>query len=276
MRRVAVLSSFYPSGSAPYAHMFAHTRSRYYKSHGYDVEVFVPSKFADTYKIYGIVVHRLPVREILRRLEGFDAATIHLLYHRADKDIDAGPVYDVLARSGIPLLFFIHGVEVQSIWRSRRADIAFRSPRSIARWLYRDIFLLRRMKSTVQAFLSQDRAMTFVAPSRWMFEEAHKTLGIDLMEHGVVIPNGIDTKRFTFGDRWEHRHRLLSLRPLEWGGKYGVDLALKAAAELPSPFEFEPIGKGRDENVVREWLDQNDGRRSIRLNTKFLPHAQIA
>lgn len=273
--RLAVVTSRYASPRDPYARAFVHTRNRMYVRHGATVQVFVPTPRPYTYTFEGIPVAGLPAADIVRRLDAFDAVLIHLLHpsHRAAQD--GRRVYDGLLRSGQPTLFFIHGIEVQRVTRVRRAQLSLRRPRSLAIAGYHDFFQIPVLKHYLRRFFDEHPAARFVTVSRWMLDEIHRNLHLNLQPKAHVIPNGIHTRRFVFRDRWPQRHRLLAIRPLIWGGKYAVDLAVKTMHWLPTPFTLSLYGRGPDAARVRRWLQRHGLSQRVRVVARFFEHAEL-
>ena len=250
--KFCVLTGQYPNSASPYRHGFVHTRNLWYRHFGHEVLVLVPAKQRTEYQYDGINVIEAPVQELMREMshESIDTYCIHLLLHRMDKEVDAGLLYDWLLQSKSSVLFFIHGVETQKIWQSRRGDIKWYRPFTVARMLYRDFYLIKRMQKTLAEFLSQPSCQ-FIAPSKWMFEESFNTTGVNVGDSGTVIPNGINTELFEFTERWQDRHKVLAIRPLTTQAKYAVDLFIDSAANANQEIHFHLYGDGSNEEVER-------------------------
>lgn len=272
---LVILTGRYPSKSSPYSHMFVHTRSKQYVAQGHSVTVLVPSESSQSYNIDGVTVILGPVNELVKFLLGADRIMIHLLLHRFSKTIDAGVLYRFILDNKIPTLFFIHGVEAQTIWSDRRDDISWRSPKSIARWLYRDYYLIKRMINTLAEFVESDIPVKFITPSKWMLNEAIKNTGVDLSKKSLVIANGIDTTNFSFTDRWADRDKLLSIRPLTYRGKYAVDLVLETAKRMPPNIQTDLYGMGPDEEKIKDIAKSLNITDRFTLNSRFLQPIEI-
>ncbi|KZN68467.1 glycosyltransferase family 4 protein [Pseudoalteromonas luteoviolacea] len=271
--KIVVATGRYPSKGSPYSHMFVHTRNKQYLKQGHEVIVIVPATTENTYHIDGVQVVEGPVCKLKSYLFEADRAMIHLLLHRFDKKLDGGVLYDAILEKKIPTLFFIHGVETQTIWGSRRDDIQWRSPKSIARWLYRDLYLINKMKKTMSHFLADSVPVKFVTPSHWMLKEAERHIGLNLSPKAEIIPNGIDTKHFQFADRWEQRFELTSIRPLYYRGKYALDLLLDSSEHLDGNVHISIYGKGPDAEIIRGITEQLSA--NVSLNEGFLDAADI-
>jgi glycosyltransferase involved in cell wall biosynthesis len=255
--------------------MFVHTRNIEYVKKGHKVTVLVPAKVSSEYEIDGVKVILASVFTLAKYLDNSDRVMIHLLMHRLDKNTDAGVLYDLVLKERLPTVFFIHGVESQTIWNSRREDIKWLQPKTVARWLYRDCYLIKRMIKTLNAFNHTDFPCTFVTPSKWMLTESIRHTGIDLTQKTLVIPNGIDTEHFAFEDHWQHRHQLLSIRPLIYRGKYAVDLLLETASKQTDNFTLSLYGKGGDEQLIQHTANSTITSLKFNLRAEFINHQDI-
>jgi len=273
--QITVLTGRYPSENSPYSHMFVHTRNVEYVAKGHQVTVLVPSTVSSEYEIDGVKVILANVFTLGKYLHNADRLMIHLLLHRVDKDMDAGYLYDIIIKDRLPTVFFIHGVESQTIWNSRREDIKWHNPWTIARWLYRDCYLIKKMIKTLRQFNQAGFPCKFVTPSKWMLDESMRHTGIDLTEKSLVIPNGIDTQHFKFDDHWKNRHQLLSIRPLFYRGKYAVDLLLEAASKQSNDFSLSLYGRGDDEKLIREVANNTIKSLNFNLKPEFINHQDI-
>jgi glycosyltransferase involved in cell wall biosynthesis len=255
--------------------MFVHTRNVEYIAKGHQVTVLVPSKTFSEYEVDGVRVILANVFTLSKYLHNSDRLMIHLLLHRLDKAIDAGYLYDLIIKERLPTVFYIHGVESQTIWNSRREDIKWHNPWTIARWLYRDCYLIKRMVKTLQQFNEVGFPCKFVTPSQWMLNESIFHTGIDLTKKTLVIPNGIDTEHFKFEDHWHNRHELLSIRPLSYRGKYAVDLLLDAASKQTSQFSLSLYGRGDDEKLIADVAKKIIPELNFTLKPEFINQKDI-
>jgi len=274
--KIAVLTSRYPIEKEPYNHMFVHIRNREYLRKGENVEVFIPSKENYSYTFEGIRVTASPVKDIIKKLEKFDVVFIHLLHPSLIPEIDGSYIYEYLLKYRIPTLFFIHGIEVQKIWVSRREDIELSKPKSIIRFLYHDFFKIPKMKNFINRFLSEHPYSRFIAVSEWMLRNVHTNMGIDISPKSVIIPNGVDTKLFKFKDRWNKRYNVLTIRPLILKGKYAVDLAINTFKYIKtSQISLSIYGRGRDAAIIRQMIKNSSFRSKIILNEVFIQNREI-
>lgn len=274
--KIQVITSRYPSEKEPYNHMFVHVRNIEYLKHGHNVEVYVPSEIKNNYYIDGIKVHTLPVSEIVKKIDLESLVMVHLLYHSLIKKLDGGIIYDFLITHDKPTLFFIHGIETQKIWKSRREDIELAKPKSIARFIYRDFYLIKKMKKVFQDIINNTTKIHFITVSKWMQHDVEETLGMSIDTKVTIIPNGIDTKLFTFTEHWENRHKLLTVRPLSFKGKYAIDLAIDTMKYLShTQITLDIYGKGADVNKIIEYIRNSNLSDKIVVHDTFIEHSQI-
>ena len=194
--KIQIITSRYPTEKEPYNHMFVHTRNIEYLKHGHNVEIYVPSKTSYNYSINNIQVYTMPVQDIVNKIQADSLVMIHLLYHSLINQLDGGVIYNFLISQDKPTLFFIHGIETQKIWRSRKEDIELTKPKSIARFIYRDFYLIKKMKQVFQDIMNNTTNIRFVTVSKWMQQDAEETLGININTKVTIIPNGIDISEF--------------------------------------------------------------------------------
>ncbi|WP_102306059.1 glycosyltransferase family 4 protein [Vibrio cyclitrophicus] len=272
--KIAVLSSRYPCSKNPYNHMFIHTRNKQYIEKGHEVIVLVPSLNSEVYEIDGVTVIKGDVYSLKRELENIDGVMIHLLFHRFTKKTDAGELYNYILDYEIPTLFFIHGVECQKIWKSRRSDINLLKPASIARFFYRDFYLIDKMKKTLDRFMKSHSKVAFVTPSKWMMNESNSSTNIDITSKTKVIANGIDTKKFSYENNYALKDKFLSIRPLYKDGKYAVDILLDTAKKIQSnpKLSVSLYGDGPDRLIIQ---DKANELSNVSVYPRFLKVDQI-
>jgi len=273
--RIAIVSSRYPSKSSPYEYAFVHTRAKEYQRRGEKVAVFVPAKVPETYVLDGITVQRLPTHDIIAAIDTYDIVMTHLLHVSHIPEKDGGRIYRFIVTQKKPAVIFIHGIEVQRMTLAYKHKISLSHPRSLAVAAYHDFFQIPRIKHFFQSLLTQHPAVRFVVPSQWMLAEAKRNTGLDLRAKTVVIPNGINTRLFTFEPHWTARHKVLTIRPLFLKGKYAVDLALDTMRHLPLPTTLNIYGKGPDAKAIRALLRSDPFINKVHLIEKFVPHAEM-
>ncbi|TCK04456.1 glycosyltransferase family 4 protein [Phorcysia thermohydrogeniphila] len=273
--KIAVLTSRYPTEKEPYNHMFVHTRNREYVEKGVYVSVFVPSKNKYFYTFEGINVYRLPTFEIIKKLESFDITFIHLLHTYPIKEIDGSIIYNHIIKFEIPVLFFIHGIEVQKISKSYKDEVEITNPKSILRALYHDFYQIPKIKKIIKSLLNYSKCR-FISVSKWMLKEVYDNLKINLSSKAVVIPNGIDTNLFVYDNHWNYRYKVLTLRPLILKGKYALDLAVLTMKHIKQDkVNLTIYGKGKDESKIKDFINKQELSRRVKIINKFLQHKEI-
>ncbi len=272
---IAVVASLYPSEKALYGGGFVHTRVAEYIKKGEKVKVFVPAREESEYEFEGVRVRRAPVQRIARFLEKCDVVMLHLVHLSSVPELDGAVLYRYLLRESVPTVFFVHGYEAQRAIVSLKSEFSLARLRSSLGLLYHDLFYIPKMRKIILRFLETHPAVRFVTVSNWMLEEVKHSIGIDLRPKAIVIPNGVNTRRFRFEYRWEDRHRFLSLRPLVLGGKYAVDLAVKTVRYLPNEVVLDLYGKGRDAAKIRRIIEKQALQGRLNLVETFVPNAEL-
>ena len=258
--------------------MFVHTRNKWYKKLGLTeiIDVFLPAPTDQgKYTYEEIQVHALPTQEIIKRLIKYDIVFIHLLHISHNPKIDGGIIFNWLLNNSFPFLLFIHGVEAQSIFKSRADDISLLNPKSIARWIYRDYYLLKRFSKILKK-ISEAKPSAIITPSKWMAKDVEFNTGIDISNAATIIPNGIDTELFHYrDDLWKNKGKILSLRPLYYKGKYATDLFIKTALISQDTNKFYLYGRGPDEKLIKEIIKNSNSANKILLNSQFIENSII-
>jgi len=256
--------------------MFVHTRNKWYVELGLldSLDVYVPARGEKQSYVYdGVRVHICCVEEIIKNISSCDVVFAHLLHVSHDPKVDGGRVFEWMLSNDFPFVMFIHGVESQSILKSRPDDISIVKPKSIARWLYRDFYLLRRFSGYLRRMCDSKRVRV-VTPSVWMARDVEFNTGVNIESKASIIPNGVDTEQFIYRDSlWRNREKIMSIRPLYYRGKYAVDLFLDTAESARGQGRFYLYGRGPDEDMItRLLLERCLG---VSLNTGFLENSKI-
>lgn len=275
--KVAVLTSRYPSINEPYSHMFVHTRNKWYQKLGLveQLTVFVPSLNEACYSYEDIKVKLLPIDKILKLLPNFDVAFCHLLHFSHRKELDGGRVFSWMLDNGFPAVLYIHGVESQSIYKSRPQDISISKPKSLLRWLYRDLYLLKRFTSFLSSAVNSSN-FKIITPSNWMAKDVLFNTGIDISSVASIIPNGVDTKLFCYRDNlWDNGRKATAIRPLYFSGKYAVDLFIETASNSSSSDNFTLYGSGPDEELIVAKIKNLKHARNFTVKSGFLANASV-
>lgn len=272
--RVMVITSRYPSPSAPYNHMFVHERCRAYLKKGVEVNVFVPSASSMHYQLDGVPVNLEPADVISSKMHKFDGLMVHLLHPQLHRHVDGARIFQAILILKLPTLIFLHGIEIQGIFRNRRDDIRVRRPRTVIRAAFHDFYRLPRSTAMLAAALDKPNCR-FIAPSKWFLDFTTGVLGDKVARKGHVIPNGIDTELFPFRDRVSAPSRLLTIRPLYQTGKYALDLALEIMTNLPKNYTLDIFGQGPDEKILRKRISHMGLSKQVRLYNTFVQHTKL-
>lgn len=236
--KIAIISTQYPSDKNHYAHTFVHRRSLYFIDNKIDVEVFVPNKSTSTYFFDNVKVNMLPAKDICNKLDSFDLVYFHLLNLYPFSKKNGKPIYDYVIENSIKAAFYIHGSEVQSL-RSRNFDFNYNALQ-LARVIYKDYYFMPKMRRIVGSLI--DAGSLFITPSKWMLEEARTELKLHNLK-ADIIPNGIDTVKFSPLHQDVRCYKMLMIRPLN-SNKYAVDVGIKLIAKLPKEYTLDIYGKG--------------------------------
>ena len=127
--KVAIISPKYPSPES-YSFAFVHARAKLYLKHRLEVQVFVPSGYAEEYEFEGVSVFMNTMEVLKEQLELFHADV--LAVHYPDRS-----VMDFLSQTDLPKVVWIHGHEI--LWNFR-----MRSTSSRSKSMYKRLFILPR------------------------------------------------------------------------------------------------------------------------------------
>ena len=267
--RLVFLTSKYPNVNDIYAHAFVHQRALGLLNLGCQVEVFVPSKVFDCYSWDGVKVTRAPAETLAAMLGKEDFCYVHLLNFNIDKRLSGYPIYKKIRELQIKSALYMHGSEVQKYF-SRLFDFKF-SARELARYAYKDLYKIPKMKSFIEGIGEQCK---FVTPSLWMKEEAEAQLGIKFKKV-EIIPNGIDTKLFSSqAYKYSQPMKMVTIRPLS-SNKYAVDIAIKIVSKLPSSYTLDIYGSGVLLPSLKKLAGKLKVNDRVRFIDEFVPHAEL-
>lgn len=256
--------------------MFVHARVRAYIEMGWPVSVMVPAEGAGTYTYDGVSVTRASARDIADWLERYDVCMVHLLQVTPNPRTNGGLIYERLIRLRMPSLLFLHGVEILPFWKFRRDSAHFARPIGMARWLYHDFIRIPAMCSAIRDHLAVAGPIKVVTPSRWLRSAVIRIVGERVAESVVVIPNGVDTRRFSYrADSRRESSQVLAIRPLFRGGTYGVDLALKTFGGWADGPTLSLHGDGPDWRWVSRQVSSMKPS-NVTLHRGFLQPSEIA
>lgn len=271
--KIAVLTSRYPSKHKPYNHTFVHNRNSQYLASGHEVEVFVPADTNNDYVHENVHVNCDTAAEITKKLSDFDIIFIHLLYPNHKTALDGRLLYNHISREKLPCLFFVHGVET-----SKRREVysgGFRlSPLTYAKYWYWDVFIVGGVRKAIKSLLSGHNTQ-FVFPSNWIKNKSEENFEVDYSGRFDIIPNGIDTNRFSFQDHSAMRKKVLSIRPVLLKSIYGIDLFVETIAHANKEIIFDLYGEGKDSDQLNRLIKRRKLGKVFTFHNQFIANADI-
>lgn len=267
--KLAVLTSRYPDKNSPYNHMFVHVRNLYFKSKGVELKVFVPSKSNYSYKYEGINVQCGKVKDIIKELNGYDIYNLHLLNFFPIINDGGLKIYKFLSKTDKPIVLGVHGADVLK-YPQYLFEFNY-TPKGIAKLLYKNYWNHPHIRSFAK-YLNKSTKNAIVFPSNWMKEHTEKLFGFTL-NNPRVIANGIDTELFSFGDLYENRYKLLTIRPFK--KKYGVEQAIEVMSFLPDKFTLDIYGKGKDKKLYEKLIAKHRLEKRVKIFEKFIDRKEM-
>lgn len=241
--RVLVIDADYPRRDQIYADSFVHTRVKSYP-HNWEVKVVGwNNALAEEldYQWEGVNVFLSNLREsVKKRILAFQADVI--LVHFIQREFMN--FYLSLQK---PMIIFCHGYESTS-WKRRLFNYdTLGSYRYLIPYFFENTLQLRALKKFIAASNS-DTSKQFVFVSNWLMKSASEDVG-PISCPSIVIPNGIDHKRFLYSQKTtDSRKKILLLRSFK-ARTYATDIAIQAILKLSSrPFfselSFSIYGEG--------------------------------
>ncbi|MBK8013066.1 MAG: glycosyltransferase family 4 protein [Deltaproteobacteria bacterium] len=257
--KIALFAPGYPSDAEPYNFAFVHARARLYAAQGHEVSAFSMDKRA-RYTLDAVPVVTGDGKTVERALLEFkpDVIAVH------------GPVFrmiDVLERIDLPQVSWIHGHEALFSLRSVSfGKDRLQKMRKLLTVVPRSLYQVLRLRR----FLTKQHATVFV--SRWMLHAAERHT-FERYPNATIIPNPIDTERFTYRLDLDKRHAGVTARGLS-SSKYGLDLAIRAfAGPLKVNTTFEIIGRGTLEAKLGRLIQATGSR--AKLIAQYVPHRDM-
>jgi len=269
--KIAIITSRYPSKNNPYNHMFVHTRSLFFiKEKNVQLKVYVPSETEENYTFDNVKVIKTSALKIAKEILNFDIVYIHLLNIYPKKMIDGWLIYKSIIENNVTTAMYLHGSEVQR-YESRSFDYDFSIKESL-KFFYKNFYFIPKMRKFIKSIKNRKNVI-FLAPSKWMIEEAEKNLLLKLNNY-KIIPNGIDTNLFKFIDSYENRYKLLTIRPLS-SNKYAVDIAIKIMKYLPPIFKLDIYGEGKLRKKLESLIKKYNLEDRVRIINKFIDRKDL-
>ncbi|MCO1339049.1 hypothetical protein BJH93_09125 [Kocuria polaris] len=269
------MTAGYPSESDIYNKAFVHTRVKYYRENGLDVQVFLYNRSkheAEQYEFEGVPV-TVGDDEVLDALTAGDRVE-KLLFHF--QTIGLGPLLARQLERGMPTVVWFHGYGADG-WHRRWWE-HIDSPMDLRDWVRGRAEHNRRTRDFFQEFLGRaDLPVHSVFVSAWFRDHVFgPDMGI-IPVRSSIINNPIDTHRFSYHPPApEARNKILLLRPFD-RRFYGNDLAVAAIEKLSrkswfSELEFTVAGEGQYWDELTARVAQFD---NVSLRHGFIPQREI-
>lgn len=271
--RYLLVSNSYPDEGALYRSNFIHARVKAYQAAGKDVEVFLvgPTARFRGYTHDGVEVTVGDVADYTSHLQRnrFTKILVHFA-HQYMLD----PILTVCPE--VPVIVWVHGFESEA-WHRRWFNLIDDAGALRSTLERRETHFKPQLEFMRWLFTTEQLDVTVVQVSRWFKEHISETDVGARARKSVVIPNVIDTSRFSYREKSpQERLQLLSIRPYS-SHKYANDLTVDSILELSRrPFfnelQFELYGDGYlRERTVAPLKDMPN----VRLFKHFLTQPQI-
>jgi len=266
LRRILILDENYPSESNHYADVFVHVRAKAYARHAEVVVASTPNP-SPGWTHEGIPVRTFPT-----------AADLSSFVDHFRPDVIAGhfvegPVItDVLLRTRIPLVVWVHGYEALG-WYRRLYNL--QSLRGAMVRAYTNTRQLLRFRRLI-GHLNRVGSGAFVFPSRWM-QRVTEIDTLSRIRHAEIVPNPIDGALFRYVPKvLEMRTRVLLVRSFD-SRKYATDVAADAIVRLAAhpafeSFRFRIYGSG---GLFSEFAARVQRYPNVTLHEGFVPQRDL-
>lgn len=265
-----VLTNHYPSYENIYRNGFVHSRTKAYKEHGVDVDVFRFQNDLDlSYHEFENIDVITGSQDILRKMLSagkYKSVLVHFL------DEDMWSVLQDFIEE-LDVIVWIHGSEVQP-WYRRDFNYNTDEERNDAKEKS-DIRMVFWRK--LLGHMPQRLKLVFV--SQYFADEVMEDVGISLdRKQYEIIHNPIATDIFSYEEKdIEQRKKLLSIRPYA-SAKYANDLSVNAILHLKDKEWFKEldirmIGDGA---LFDEILEPLKDFENVTIERRFLAQGEIA
>lgn len=258
--KIAILTEYYPSAQLPDRGAFIHARAQLYTAQGH--EVFILNNPRDGYAAQevfeGITIIRPQDQATAQQFiaaQRPDVVVIHFPYRSTFPTKLAATLHTTY-----PLVAWVHGYETVYT-----AFYGYHRGLNRLLSLPHDWLKLRYLRR----FLSECGAVVYV--SQWL-----KTVAERSMRYGhpraIVIANPIDTGRFAPCTKQQINRQLRGISVRSLGPKYGLDIAIRAYAELANT-DLTIVGTGPLEQQLRILIKTTGSR--CELRARGYPHAKM-
>ena len=270
---ILTLVSDYKTESRPYVNGFVHSRVLSYLKQDVNTEVFVlnDKKKKCTYEIDGVIVHVGNVDDLNEFVIKHCVKTIcvHFLC------VDMINFFNKCTHD-LKILIFVHGNEALH-WYQRIFPGTFSSIRQFLAFV-KYVFVNTYEIHSIRLFLKKTHhSCIFVTVSEWMKISAEKAWNCKGKYVWNIIPNIIDSNRFTYIEKDSKlRYNLLSIRPFS-NGKYANDITAQIIEKLSkkpyfNQIVFKWIGSGR---FYDSCVKNVKKYKNVLLENRMLPQKEI-
>ncbi len=266
---IAIITSRYPNKDEPYSHMFVHMRSLEMKKKGSNVVIFIPSKTTLEYTFENITVKSMPNNEIVKNLNQYDIAYLHLLNIYPFQKKNGRLIHKYLMKSNMPFAMYIHGSDVQKFVWSHEFNYKFID---LLKWVNKDFFVIPKIKNFIKKTKEREN-VAFIFPSNWIKNDAERNLKLTF-NNAKIIPNGVDVDLFSFNETYNNRYKLLNLRPFSCK-KYAVDIAIETMRFLPKKYTLDIYGKGLFEEKYKKLITKYCLNDRVKITNKFFNRNEL-
>lgn len=264
--KILVLSANYPNLNGGISLMYVHTRNKYYKEKGIDVNV-INFKAEEDYKIDGINVYSLKNYKEKHKFQKFDILICHapniknhyMFLKKYEKNFKR-------------LLFVFHGHEVLNINKVYPKSFDYVKEDSILNKVSQEIYDKLKLRLWKSYYLKLSYKSHFMFVSEWMYSEFLKWTKVpeDVIKDRYSITYncvGKDFETEMYDNEKEKEYDFITIRGNIDGSKYCIDIVSKLAKKNPK-YKFVVIGKGlffkynkKPENLV--WIDKNLSHKEV-------------
>jgi len=251
--------------------MFVHMRAVEMLNQGQNVTVYVPGEIIESYNYEGVNVKILPSLQINKELKGHGIIYLHLLNIYPFKKSNGWLIYKYILKMNISFVMYVHGSEVQK-YGARMFEFNYKIT-DFLKWFKKDALVIPKVKKFLEGTMNRKDA-SFVFPSVWMKEDLEKNLNVKLKEKYSIIPNGIETKFFTFEDNSVNKYKIVSIRSLSQK-VYDIEKTIEVISYLPKEFTLDLYGEGIYKEQYLSLIKKKNLENRITIIPNFLEKVEM-
>lgn len=264
--KILVLATNYPDNHGNVSLYYIHTRNKYYKSKGIDVNV-VNFSSQENYLIDGIPVYTLEEFKKNHISDKIDILVCHSPNIR--NHYLFLKKYEYLFKK---IVFFFHGHEVLRCSKVYPKPYSYVKKECIINRTVKDCYDMFKLKVWRNNLVRLSKKSWFVFVSEWMYDEFIKWVKIDpkiIDDKKRIIYNSIGSEfEIENYDRSSNKvYDFITIRSFLDGSKYCIDVIHKIALNNPQ-YTFCIAGKG-------DYFKINKKPENIILIDKYLNHGEI-